>query len=157
MRDLTHSFSRLTWALSLFGLKQLADTLSSEDGPFGQHSRPVHAMNSMTDAANSHLGDGFQAAFESGERLIQTFVNAFFGWARSEDDFWEGVVEDPFEGWDPQHADASGMAAGEASTAWVGAWGPMPDAGRASTGSASQESNPGVWGPMPPIPGDQGS
>ncbi len=70
MRDLTRSVASFTWAMSLFGVEQMANLMSPR--------RAVDAFGAVARSAEGALGPGLRSAFETGDRLQKAMVDASF-------------------------------------------------------------------------------
>jgi hypothetical protein len=70
MRELTRSVASFSWALSLFGVGQVANLLSPR--------RAADALGSVARAAEGTLGPGLRSAFQTGDRLQQAVVDVSF-------------------------------------------------------------------------------
>lgn len=158
MRDLTKSIASFSWAMSLFGARQLANLF--------RPSEAAESFDAVTQATERQLGDVLRSAFQMGDRIQRGMVDITFGlmgMSGLEADRWAGAA-----------ADAMGRAADAAGSGLRGAswgpaqetgWGPMPQrdaTGVASTGAAaaaaagqaaaaaqSTIAQPGGWGPVP--------
>lgn len=147
MRDLTQSFGRFSWALSLFGFKQLANMLMPEsDGAStpGSGRTPAAAFEKVSRAAETELGKTFREIFQVGDQMLRSMVDTMFAWGSPED--WGGACGkgDGWACWGSPESDDLGMPpmAGDVGSAmhhdpaadpeqdlsWVGRWGPMPPA-----------------------------
>ena len=71
MRDLTRSVASFTWAMSLFGVEQMANLMSPR--------RAVDAFETVARSAEGALGPGLRTAFETGDRLQKAVLDASFG------------------------------------------------------------------------------
>ncbi|MCA1593857.1 MAG: hypothetical protein LC754_14650 [Acidobacteria bacterium] len=77
MRDLTKSALGYTWAMSLFGVQQLANALAPRDQ--SQPSRKVNdAFYSVTQATENQFGDLVFGAFQIGDEMQRGLVNLTF-------------------------------------------------------------------------------
>ena len=123
MRELTRSLGRFSWAMSLFGFKQLANMMSPPDCSMESPSsqRAPDAFDAMSRTVEGQLGDTFHQAFTTGDRLLSTVVDAMFGLGNSANP-WMGPRtashSDPLGDWGPfgeSHID--------------GDWGTAPGAG----------------------------
>ena len=70
MRDLARSVASFTWAMSLFGVKQMANLMSPQ--------RAADAFGAVTRSAEEALGPGLRTAFETGDRLQKAMLDASF-------------------------------------------------------------------------------
>jgi hypothetical protein len=70
MRELTRSVASFTWAMSLFGVEQMANLMSPR--------RAADAFGAVARSAEGSLGPGLRSAFETGDRLQRAMVDASF-------------------------------------------------------------------------------
>ena len=70
MRDLTRSMASFTWALSLFGIRQMINLASP--------GRAVDAFETVARSAEGALGPGLRTAFQTGDRLQKAMVDTSF-------------------------------------------------------------------------------
>lgn len=70
MRDLTRSVASFTWAMSLFGVEQMANLMSPR--------RAADAFGAVARSAEGALGPGLRSAFETGDRLQKAMLDASF-------------------------------------------------------------------------------
>ncbi|HSU81323.1 MAG TPA: hypothetical protein VLR69_02835 [Thermoanaerobaculia bacterium] len=75
MRDVTKSMLSLSWALSLFGLKQMASLLNPQGNPQGNAAASFEAV---TRSAEDQLGPAARSAFRSGDNLQRGLVDLMF-------------------------------------------------------------------------------
>ncbi len=155
MRELTKSLGSFGWAMSLFGLKRLAEVMmpraSTPGGPptWDPSGRGgAEAFDRMTGAAREHLGDGgFHEMFRSGDQIFRSLVDMMLGGGCADCPPPGPGPGDPRVGaWStpPQpHAPPPPHAGAPNS------WGPMPSSA-APPGPPSP--SPGGWGPMSPEP-----
>lgn len=71
MKELTKSLTSFSWAMSLFGAKQLLNMMNP--------AKATRAFQSVTDATEGHLDEGLRSAFKTGDRLQRSMVDAAFG------------------------------------------------------------------------------
>ena len=71
LRDLTKSLLSFSWAMSLFGAKQLANLSTPE--------KATRAFDGMTQATEEQLGDVLKGAFKAGDRLQRGMVDITLG------------------------------------------------------------------------------
>lgn len=148
MRELTKSIGSFSWAMSLFGVRQMANAL--------RPSRATESFDSVTGATEGELGDLLRSAFQLGDRMQRGVVDMTLGMATME-------MLDP-RSWTRTMSDMagaagrvmSGMVPGKAATAGAGGtgWGPMPGSRPGSVPSAAPAGegarHGGGWGPMGP-------
>lgn len=85
MRDVTKSFFRLSWAMTVFGVDQFARLVRPEEesGADNESSddvedRVARAMDSVSDNTEKHLDKRAQSMFEAGDKLQSEMVDLFF-------------------------------------------------------------------------------
>lgn len=71
MRDLTQSMLRFSWAMSLFGVQQMANLLSP--------SRAAKAFEDVAQAAEGELGQTLRGAYRAGDAAQRNMVDRAFG------------------------------------------------------------------------------
>jgi hypothetical protein len=160
MRELTKSMLSFSWALPLFGMKQMMDMAAPRDPsrPFG---RVTESFDAVTRTAQDQLGGAWTGAFRAGDRLQRGMVDLMFslfspdGWSPAR------VMRSTSEVMQSSMATAgqvAGAAAGAARDPWpvderpaaapppVESWSPAP----ASIPSPSAEpGSPPGFGPPP--------
>lgn len=72
MRDLTKSILSFSWAMSLFGLRQMGAILSPGTGT-------TSAFNAVTRSTESQLGSMLRSTFRAGDNLQRGMVDMMFG------------------------------------------------------------------------------
>src|SRR5262245_12953849 len=70
MRDLTRSVASFSWAMTLFGVEQMASLASPR--------RAMDAFGEVTRSAERALGPGLRSAFQIGDRLQRAAVDVSF-------------------------------------------------------------------------------
>jgi hypothetical protein len=70
MRELTRSIASFSWAMSLFGVEQVANLVSPR--------RAAAAFGTVARAAEGTLGPGLRSAFQAGDRVQKAVVDASF-------------------------------------------------------------------------------
>jgi hypothetical protein len=70
MRDLTRSVASFTWAMSLFGVEQMANLMSPR--------RAADAFGAVARSAEGALGPGLRSVFETGDRLQRAMLDTSF-------------------------------------------------------------------------------
>jgi hypothetical protein len=70
IRDIAKSMLSFSWAMSLFGTKQLANLLMPE--------KATTSFNAVTQATEEQLGDVLKGAFRAGDRLQKGMVDISF-------------------------------------------------------------------------------
>jgi hypothetical protein len=77
VRDLTKSMLSFSWAMSLFGVEQLVNTLTPQSP-----SQPTHkataAFDAVTHVAEEQLSGVLRGAFKAGDQLQKGFVDVMF-------------------------------------------------------------------------------
>ena len=77
IRDLTKSMLSFSWAMSLFGVEQLTNTLMPQ-----RPSQPTHkattAFNEVTQAAEEQLDNVLKGVFKAGDQLQRGMVDIMF-------------------------------------------------------------------------------
>ena len=78
IRDLTKSMLSFSWAMSLFGVEQLTNTLMPQ-----RPSQPTHrattAFNAVTQATEEQLSGMLKGVFKAGDQLQRGVVDLMFG------------------------------------------------------------------------------
>jgi hypothetical protein len=176
IRDLTKSMLSFSWAISLFGVEQLTNTLIPQ-----RPSQPTHrataAFNAVTQAAEEQLSGVLKGAFKAGDTLQRGMVDLMFGFLSLEafnpsqtmrmtsdmirqttgavgQSFQKSTSEPrPQAGWEPMPSPGTAEAqpqAGWGPMSTAGTFGPQPQAKREprpSPGTAEAQPQAG-WGPM---------
>ena len=77
MRELTKSMLSFSWALPLFGMKQMMEITLPRDAsrPFG---RATDSFEAVTQAARGQLGSTWDSAFRAGDQLQRGLVDLMF-------------------------------------------------------------------------------
>ena len=70
MRNLTRSVASFSWAMSLFGVEQMANLLSPR--------RAADAFGAVARSTEGALGPGLRSAFQTGDRLQRSMVDLSF-------------------------------------------------------------------------------
>lgn len=70
MRDLTKSMITFSWAMSLFGVQQIANILSP--------GKATESLNKVTEATKKEFGGAIDASFRAGDNLQRGLVDATF-------------------------------------------------------------------------------
>lgn len=76
MRELAKSIGSFSWAMSLFGARQLARVF--------RPSEAAEAFDDMTREASRHLGEDLESTFDLGDRMQRTMVDLTLGTVRFE-------------------------------------------------------------------------
>lgn len=133
MRDLTKSMTSFSWALSLFGARQMLNLMHP--------SRAAGAFESMARAAEGQLDEGLGSAFRTGDRLQRTIVDAAFGWMG-------GGMIDP-TAWTRAGRRAMDCAERAAHETARPAPGPAASPAAGQGPEAGHDETTGGWGPVP--------
>jgi hypothetical protein len=78
IRDLTKSMLSFSWAMSLFGVNQLTNTLIPQTPSQPTH-RATTAFNNVTQATEEQLGSTLKGVFKAGDQLQRGMVDLMFG------------------------------------------------------------------------------
>jgi len=78
IRDLTKSMLSFSWAMSLFGIEQLTNTLIPQS-PSQPNHRATTAFNAVTQAAEEQLGGMLKGVFKAGDQLQRGMVDIGLG------------------------------------------------------------------------------
>ena len=131
MRDLTKSAFSLSWALSLFGLKQMTNILAPREGQ--SMDSATRAFEAVTETTEEQLTDSLRATYRAGDNLQRGLVDAMFSFMM------------PLTSWT---RDRSGRSASRGSNDDSSE---RPDRGAPCTsGTRRDRESDGGWGPMPP-------
>jgi hypothetical protein len=157
MRELTKSIGSFSWAMSLFGVRQMANVLCP--------SRAAEAFDSVSEATEGELGDFLRSAHEVGDRMQRSFVDMTFGMLSMEmldPRSWTRTVGEMTGGAARAMADMASPGAAASAAVRETGWGPMPPAPSAappasrpaaSGGGNRHDAAPSAqdgWGPMGP-------
>jgi haloalkane dehalogenase len=78
MREFTKNLFSFSWAVSLFGARQLGSVLNPQETLKGAPDA-ANAFDSVTDAMVGQFGKNLRAAFDAGDRLQGEIVDLVFG------------------------------------------------------------------------------
>jgi hypothetical protein len=132
MRDLTRSMASFSWAMSLYGVRQMANLVAPR--------RAADAFSAVARSAEGALGPGLRSAFQTGDRLQKAVVDLSFGLV--------GLGPAP-----PDGAGASGVL-GQAGNLAFEILQLGVDSVYWATGTAwNQQKGLSGWGPVAPPPG----
>jgi hypothetical protein len=153
MRELTKSIGSFSWAMSLFGFRQMVDVLQPE--------KARQSFDQVTGATQQQLGDALCSTFRAGDRLQRAMVDMSFSmfgldllnptrWLQASNEMVQRSGE-ALRTTVPTRPPGTGQEAG---------WGPMPRHGdhgaHGAAASATTEHRgagaarePGGWGPVP--------
>jgi hypothetical protein len=131
MRDLTKSAFSLSWALSLFGLKQVTNILAPREGQ--SMDSATRAFEAVTEKTEEQLTDSLRATYRAGDNLQRGLVDAMFSFMT------------PLTSWTRDRSGRAASRGGDDDRF------ERPDHGAPRTSGArrDQEGDCG-WGPMPP-------
>lgn len=71
MRDLTRSIASFSWAMSLFGVEQMAKIVSPR--------RAADSFGTVARSAGGTLGPGLRSVFQTGDRMQRAMVDLSYG------------------------------------------------------------------------------
>lgn len=78
MRDLTKSMMSFSWAMSMFGMKQMLDMLNPQNA-----GKAASSFEEVTRSTESQLGSVTRSTFQAGDRLQRGMIDmafSLFGW-----------------------------------------------------------------------------
>ena len=78
IRDLTKSMLSFSWAMSLFGVNQLTNTLIPQT-PSQPNHKATTAFDAVTQATEEQLGSMLKGVFKAGDQLQKGMVDLMFG------------------------------------------------------------------------------
>ncbi len=146
MRELTKSMLRMSWALPLFGVRQLTHLMLPNEGNQGEATQ---ALDAVSAAAQRELGGALGGLYDTGDRLQRGVVDVVFGvmfldyfdparwWARG-----EGCEAASAES-QRQTPSSPAPAAAHSSAP------PSSPAAPASSGAQASDDQVQGWGPVP--------
>jgi hypothetical protein len=137
MRDLTKSMMSFSWAMGLFGLRQMTSLLTPR-GRDGASSSFDHVTRSTED----HLGSGARSIFRAGDNLQRGMVDLMFNMLGVTNGGRGGDVLRRSAQWGADVMDRSADAVRQAASDPRGAGAPAPGPAAAPAGETG-------WGPMP--------
>ena len=143
MRDLTKSFSSLSWAMTLFGLQQLTNMMRS-DGTAATSSRAADAFDAVTRSTQSLFGDTLGQAFEAGDKMQRSMVDLMFAMMGNTGMGGMGQGTPGMMGAMPN---MMGMMPGAMGMMGAGSQGGCGSCGSAQTGGSPGQAST-EWGPM---------
>jgi hypothetical protein len=123
-----------TWAMSIFGLQQVVNLLTPENGDAG--GKAAQAFDNVTEATTKTLGGAMKEAYKAGDSLQKGMVDLMFGgcvaggldpnrWVRAGNDALKRMTDLGREATHRATQAAAAAGAGPAATN-TGNWGPMP-------------------------------
>jgi hypothetical protein len=130
MREFTKSLFSFSWAMSLFGARQMTGLLSRPGQ--GQTGGCVEAMDEVTKAMENQLGETLEQTFKAGDKLQRGALDMMFGMFGGRG-MKPGGMEEMMRG----------------MSGWGGC-GPCGQEGQEQDGGLPPEDQTG-WGPMPPV------
>jgi hypothetical protein len=139
IRDLTKSMFSFSWAMSLFGMNQLVNSLAPE--------KATGAFNAVTRATEEQLGDMLKGAFRAGDQLQRGMVDLTFSLLML-DAFNPSRMTRMASDVTQQGAEAFGRGARMASD--VTQQGAEAFGRGAQRGAAGAQERPRGWGPVSP-------
>ncbi len=74
MRDLTKSLMSFSWAMSMFGMKQMLDMLNPQN-----MGKTASSFEEVTRTTESQLGSLTRSTFQAGDRLQRGMIDMAFG------------------------------------------------------------------------------
>ena len=138
MRELTKSVFSFSWAMSMFGVKQMTAMLTPPSG----WSSATTAFDAVTRSAEQQLGDATRSTFQAGDNMQRSLLDVLFS-------FWNVGA------WNPdqilrasaevvQRTAQAGAAAVQSTVEAAG------KVAQGATGWAlSRLASGGGWGPIP--------
>jgi len=158
IRDLTKSVLSFSWAMSLFGVERLADTLVPQ-GPSQPTHRSTAAFNAVTRATEEQLSGVLKGIFKAGDQMQRSMVDLMCGFLTLEafnPSQMMRMTSDAMR--QTTGAFSQGLARGPSTASSQGGWGPMPGSNTPaappqterqprSTSDISEPSSPAGWGP----------
>lgn len=164
MREFTKSMMSYTWAMSMFGVQQMVNLFSQQQG---QQHPVTQAFNNVTGCTEEEMGDIVKATFRTGDNLQRGLVDMMFGIFTLGAFNQRGGGSRTTSNLGQQSADAfrEGMRATGQAADVVGqfvrggssGWGCGGGGGRGGSSSSGQQSEPTGWGPVPPPRGGSSS
>jgi hypothetical protein len=146
VRDLTKSVLSFSWAMSLFGTKQLVNVLMPE--------KATTAFNAVTRATEDQLGDVLKGAFRAGDQLQKGIVDmtfSFFTLEAFNPSQMAKMASDTMRQ-TMGAADQGAQGGPGGSQQRTTGWGPATGAAdhRTQGGPAGSQEGMTGWGPVPP-------
>jgi len=141
MRDLTKSMLSFSWAMPLFGMRQMMSVATPRDPsrPFGQ---VTDSFEAVTRVATAQMEDAWKGAFQAGDQLQRGVVDLVCG----------------FFSLDALNPDRMMRRGADLMQRSMGAAGQMAGAARSAVGNAASSVDAGLgvspqppvgWGPVP--------
>jgi hypothetical protein len=134
MRDLTKSMLSFSWAMPLFGMKQMMSVAMPRDPsrPFGQVTESFEAV---TRVATAQMEDAWKGAFQAGDQLQRGMVDLICG----------------FFSLDALNPDRMMRQGADLVQRSMGAAGQMAGAARNAVSNAASSVDAGMGAPQPPV------
>ena len=87
MREVTKSFFRLSWAMTVFGIDQLSRLTRRDDEDDEEQSehRVASALDSVSEGTEKHLDKRAKSLYESGDKLQSELVDLMFDSVKPEE------------------------------------------------------------------------
>jgi hypothetical protein len=126
MREFTKSMLSFSWAMSLFGMQQMANWMTPGGGMSG--NKAAECFDRVTRATEEQLGDALQETFKAGDKMQRAMVDIMLGGFMPRQNGRGGMMGMAADAWMP-----AGGCPGQ--NVWGGPGGMQPDAAG--------------WGPMP--------
>lgn len=134
MRDFTKSMFSFSWALSMFGLQQMANMLTLGQSPEGQRAKATEAFDTVTRVTEEQLGEALRETFKAADKLQRGVLDMMFGAWMPRDAGMGPMMDAPMQAMQAGMQQMGGCC-GQAGT-WAGGaaqpgatgWGPMPAA-----------------------------
>ncbi len=124
MQDFTKSMLSFSWAMSLFGVQQVANLFTAR-APDRTSSKAREAFDCVTQATKEQLGETLQETFKTADKLQREMMDMLFGAFMSRDQK-SGTAPDSVQ--DTAGCCGTGMPWGQGEKPQgAGGWGPMPD------------------------------
>src|SRR3982751_1201037 len=136
VRDLTKSMLSLSWAMSLFGLKQMAGLLNPQS-----HSNSTSSFEAVTRSAEDQLGPVARSTFRTGDNLQRGLVDLMFSF------FTLGLWPGGGRGGRPGQGGWGSGGCGPCGDAGRNDWGrgEMGQQAAWTPAGTGQQSQPGDW------------
>ena len=141
IRDLTKSMLSFSWAMSLFGIEQLTNTLIPQS-PSQPNHRATTAFNAVTHVAEEQLNGMLKGVFKAGDQLQRGMVDLMLGFLSLEAANPSQIMRTTSDMM-RQTAGAFGQGSQNSTP------GPQTGQGPMSSPSASGAQPQAGWGPMP--------
>jgi hypothetical protein len=163
MRELTKSMLSFSWAMPLYGMRQMLNMSFPRDmsRPFDQ---ATEGFETVTDTVRDNLGSTMQGLFDTGDRIQRGLVDLMFSfiptnaldpnaWARTGSDVMQRSAQGLGQAAAAVTPPPSGGGFGPAGQGY-GAPGTAGASGQ-SSGQSSRQTTAGQsgWGPIPRTPG----